>query len=54
MNLDRPPATPKQKEVASDLVRGQDILIDNDALAAVARDGVWVQAWVWVPNEEDV
>jgi len=57
MNLDRPPATPEQKQQARDIYTGKiddDILIDTDALASIAENGVWVQAWVWVPNEEDV
>ena len=52
MNLDRPPATPEQMRAAQEFVNGQEILIDNNALASIAEDGVWVQAWVWVPNED--
>ena len=55
MNLDRPPATPEQKQKARDIYAGRiddDIVIDTDGLASIAENGVWVQAWVWVPNEE--
>ena len=57
MNLDRPPATPEQKQQARDIYTGKiddDILIDTDALASIAENGVWVQAWVWVPNDNDI
>lgn len=29
-----------------------EIQIDNDALAAAADNGAWVQSWVWVSNDE--
>jgi hypothetical protein len=29
-----------------------DIEIDDGAASSVADDGVWVQAWVWLANEE--
>tara|TARA_R110000824_G_scaffold217366_1_gene403875 strand:- start:797 stop:973 length:177 start_codon:yes stop_codon:yes gene_type:complete len=29
-----------------------DIEIDNDAKVSESSDGVWVQAWVWLDNEE--
>jgi hypothetical protein len=29
-----------------------DIEIDNDAKVSKSSDGAWVQAWVWLDNEE--
>lgn len=29
-----------------------DVEIDQGAPLSIADNGVWVQAWVWVPNEE--
>lgn len=28
-----------------------DIEIDDDAVLSETDDGVWVQAWVWIPFE---
>lgn len=30
-----------------------DIEVDDNAKASRADDGLWVQAWVWLPNEDD-
>lgn len=30
-----------------------NIEIDDHACASRADDGVWVQAWVWLPNEDE-
>jgi hypothetical protein len=32
---------------------GEDCQIDNDAQVSVGESGAWVQAWVFVPHEED-
>ena len=48
----RLPATSKQIETARNEYQSDDINIDDDALTSRAPDGVWVQAWVWVSNEE--
>lgn len=29
-----------------------EVQIDDKALISHAKDGVWVQAWVWVPYDE--
>jgi hypothetical protein len=35
------------------LCAGEDIQIDDDAQVSDALpEGVWVQAWVWVPEDE--
>lgn len=36
-----------RRKYASDTIE-----IDEDAKVSVADTGVWVQAWVWLPNEE--
>jgi hypothetical protein len=36
-----------RRKYASDTVE-----IDKGAKVSVAEKGVWVQAWVWLPNEE--
>ena len=49
-------ATPEQISAARELYAlGSDdnIEIDDNALVSTADDGVWVQAWVWVPNPAD-
>lgn len=30
-----------------------DIEINDGAVVAPAPDGKWIQAWVWMPNDED-
>lgn len=51
-NENRPPATPEQIDRARKLHCSDDINVDDDAVVSVADEGVWVQAWVWVPNPE--
>ncbi len=29
-----------------------DISVDNDANFSVGKDGTWVEAWVYISNEE--
>lgn len=43
-----------KREAAERYVDGSDgnIEIDSDAFASGAENGTWVQAWVWVPEEE--
>lgn len=45
-------ATPEQIERASKLYGDDDCVIDDDATISEVDEGVWVQAWVWLPNEE--
>lgn len=47
-------ASPEEIDVARETyVEGSndDIEIDDDALRSRSPNGVWVQAWVYVPNE---
>lgn len=37
-------------ERAKEMYEDDDIAIDTDARISVTDDGVWVQAWVWVPD----
>jgi len=30
-----------------------DIEVDNDARVSIADTGIWVQAWIWLPDEEE-
>ena len=46
-------ATPEEIEKAKELYGSNEISIDADARASRADDGVWVQAWVWLDQEED-
>lgn len=39
-------------KAARDLYGTDDIEIDDDAKLSTTDDGVWVQAWVWVHNED--
>lgn len=48
-------ATPKEIERAVmryAIGSNDDIEIDKDAKASRTDSGVWVQAWVWLPNED--
>lgn len=45
-------ATPQEIDAARDLHQGENINIDDDALASYTPGGYWVQAWVWVGPEE--
>jgi hypothetical protein len=49
-------ATDEQLDAARKLYRSNEIEIDDDAAISQADDGYWVQAWVWVPveNEDEV
>lgn len=46
-------ATPAQLERARLLYGEDDVQIDEDAVVSETEDGVWVQAWVWLPKPED-
>lgn len=51
----KPRATPYQIARARRLYAqgsDDDIEIDDDALVSEGDGGAWVQAWVWVPNQE--
>lgn len=37
---------------AREMYESESIQIDADAKLSEATDGIWVQAWVWVPTEE--
>lgn len=53
---ERPKATAEQIERARLMYAypsDDDIEIDEDALVSNADTGVWVQAWVWLPDDED-
>lgn len=51
---EHPEATPEQIDRASELYGSDEITIDAGARVSEVDDiGVWVQAWVWVPNDED-
>ena len=32
---------------------GEDCQVHNQPLRDITDDGVWVEAWVWVPTKED-
>jgi hypothetical protein len=38
--------------VRNDLKGNDDHQVDANPLIAVADEGVWVQTWVWISNEE--
>lgn len=40
------------RDIARALYAGEDIQIDENALISEGEDGSWVQAWVWVSNED--
>jgi hypothetical protein len=44
-------ASVKEIHAARSLYGSDDIEVDGDAKVSRANDGVWVQAWVWVPKE---
>ena len=37
---------------AKELYQNDDCEIDTGALTSEADNGIWVQAWVWIPNSE--
>lgn len=37
---------------AKELYQNDDCEVDTGALTSEADDGIWVQAWVWVPNKD--
>lgn len=49
---DRPKATKEEIEQARAVYQNDDVQIDDDALTSHTDDGVWVQAWVWLPKED--
>lgn len=44
-------AKPQNIERARELYGDDDVQIDDNATEAWAEDGVWVQAWVWLSDE---
>jgi hypothetical protein len=53
--LDEDIATPEEIRAARDqyaMGSDNDIEVDDVALASRADDGVWVQAWVWLPSTD--
>lgn len=46
------PAKIAERIVATSIWEDEGIQIDNDARASEADDGVWVEAWVFVSNDE--
>lgn len=44
-------ASPEEIEAARNAYSDDDLEIDDDAAVSRADDGVWVSAWVFVPNE---
>lgn len=50
----RCPATPEQIERAREEHGSDEINIDSDAeVSDAGEEGYWVQAWVWLPADED-
>ena len=45
-------ATPEEIEAARRDFADDDLEIDDDAAVSRGNDGVWVSAWVYVPNED--
>lgn len=45
--------TPLDGEIerARDLYQDDELQIDDNAMVSPAGDGIWVQAWVWLPHE---
>lgn len=50
-NEDRELATEDEIRKAREIYETDDIQIDTPSRVSVAEKGVWVQAWVWLPNE---
>ncbi len=46
-------ATPEEVAEAREKYGSTEIEIDEDALASRGEDGVWVQAWVFLPSACD-
>ncbi len=46
-------ATPDQIDQARLIHQSHEVEIDDDAGVSEADAGFWVQAWVWVPVEEE-
>jgi hypothetical protein len=48
-------STPEERQRAAEQYRRNDgsaeIQIDSDAMASRADDGMWVQAWLWLPED---
>lgn len=50
---ERTQATPEKIETAREIARDftdSDIQIDDDAVISEASYGVWVSAWIYIPN----
>jgi hypothetical protein len=39
--------------MARGLYEDDDCEIDDDAKCSPSEEGNWVQAWVWIPSDED-
>lgn len=48
-------ATPEQIEDARESGSSESVQIDDDAVASRSENdcGVWISAWVWLPNHND-
>ena len=53
MTTERKIATEEQVERARAIHGSDDLEIDRGACVAEAECGFWVQAWVWVPYDEE-
>ena len=43
----------KIKQARERYAMGSNVEIDDEPATSEADSGVWVAAWVWVPNDED-
>lgn len=50
--LDEHAATDAERAAAQDMHGSDEIEIDDDASTSRADEGLWVQAWVWVPHPD--
>lgn len=46
-------ATEAEVQRARNRHMGSECEIDEPAMASRGDEGLWVQAWVWLPNEEE-
>lgn len=40
-------------EKAREMYGSTEVEIDNSPILSVCDEGAWVQAWVWVPKEDE-
>jgi hypothetical protein len=45
-------ANSAQRQAARDYYQCDEIIVHDDAIAEVVEDGYWVQAWVWLDNND--